>query len=40
MNIIFDEKTAKELSEKYTILELDTVMQPGLESASNATCTC
>jgi len=30
MNIIFDEKTAKELAEKYTILELDTVMQPGL----------
>jgi hypothetical protein len=30
MNIIFDEKLAKQLSEKYTVLELDTVMQPGL----------
>jgi hypothetical protein len=30
MNIIFDEKLAQQLSEKYTVLELDTVMQPGL----------
>ena len=30
MNIIFDEKTAKSMADKYTILELDTVMQPGL----------
>ena len=30
MNIIFDANIAKEMAEKYTILELDTVMQPGL----------
>jgi len=31
MNIIFDEKLAQQLAEKYTVLELDTIMQPGLE---------
>ena len=31
MNIIFDEKAAKDLSEKYTVLELDTVLQPGMD---------
>jgi hypothetical protein len=31
MNIIFDQQLAKQLSEKYTVLELDTVMQPGLK---------
>jgi hypothetical protein len=30
MNIIFDEKTAQQLAEKYTVLELDTIMQPNL----------
>jgi len=30
MNIIFDNKLANELREKYVILELDTVMQPAL----------
>jgi hypothetical protein len=30
MNIIFDAATAKSMADKYTILELDTVMQPGL----------
>jgi len=30
MNIIFDENLANQLREKYTVLELDTVMQPGL----------
>jgi len=30
MNIIFNKQLAEELKEKYTILELDTVMQPGL----------
>jgi hypothetical protein len=30
MNIIFDEKLAEQLAEKYTVLELDTVMQTGL----------
>ena len=30
MNIIFDEKLAQQLIEKYTVLELDTIMQPGL----------
>jgi hypothetical protein len=30
MNIIFDEKIADELRERYIILELDTVMQPEL----------
>jgi hypothetical protein len=31
MQIIFDEKLVPELREKYVILELDTVMQPGME---------
>ena len=30
MNIIFDSNLANELSQKYTVLELDTVMQEGL----------
>jgi len=30
MNIIFDEKLAEQLADKYTVLELDTIMQPGL----------
>ena len=30
MNIIFDKNAAAELKDKYTVLELDTVMQPGL----------
>ena len=30
MNIIFDEKLAQQLAEKYTVLELDTIMQPEL----------
>ena len=30
MNIIFDAATAKSMADKYTILELDTVMQSGL----------
>jgi hypothetical protein len=30
MNIIFDQNTAKQMADKYTILELDTVMQPNL----------
>jgi len=30
MNIIFDQTLAEQLKEKYTVLELDTVMQPGL----------
>ena len=30
MNIIFDEKLAQQLAEKYTVLELDTIMQSGL----------
>jgi hypothetical protein len=28
MNIIFDSEVAQKLKEKYTVLELDTVMQP------------
>ena len=32
MQIIFDEKLVPILREKYTILELDTVMQPGLDN--------
>jgi hypothetical protein len=30
MQIIFDEKLVPELQERYIILELDTVMQPGM----------
>jgi len=30
MNIIFDEKLAEQLADKYTVLELDTIMQSGL----------
>ena len=30
MNIIFDSTLAEQLKEKYTVLELDTVMQPDL----------
>jgi len=30
MNIIFNKQIAEELKEKYTILELDTVIQPGM----------
>jgi hypothetical protein len=30
MNIIFDSKVAEQLKDKYTVLELDTIMQPGL----------
>jgi hypothetical protein len=30
MNIIFDSNLANQLSDKYTVLELDTVMQPKL----------
>jgi hypothetical protein len=30
MNIIFNQQLAKELKEKYTILELDTILQPGM----------
>jgi hypothetical protein len=32
MQIIFEEKLIPTLREKYTILELDTIMQPGLET--------
>ena len=32
MNIIFDSNLAIELKEKYTVLELDTVMQPALQA--------
>jgi hypothetical protein len=31
MQIIFDEKLVPELRERYVILELDTVIQPGME---------
>jgi hypothetical protein len=30
MNIIFDSKVAQELKDKHVVLELDTVMQPGM----------
>jgi len=30
MNIIFDSNVAEQLKDKYTVLELDTIMQPGL----------
>ena len=30
MNIIFDPNIAKELADKYTVLELDTVIQPNM----------
>ena len=30
MNIIFDKKTVEVLRDRYTVLELDTVMQPGM----------
>ena len=30
MNIIFNQQLAKDLQEKYLVLELDTVMQPGM----------
>lgn len=32
MNIIFDSNLATELKDKYTVLELDTVMQPALQA--------
>lgn len=32
MNIIFDSTLAAELKEKYTVLELDTIMQPALNA--------
>jgi hypothetical protein len=32
MQIIFDEKLVPELRDRYVILELDTVMQPGMEN--------
>jgi hypothetical protein len=31
MNIIFDSAVAEQLKEKHTILELDTLLQPGME---------
>lgn len=31
MNIIFDKKYAEQLKDKYIVLELDSIMQPGLK---------
>lgn len=36
MHIIFDEETKKTLETKYTVLELDTIKQPGLENTITA----